>query len=959
MITGLFLNVQKWKNMTMLENTNPGRPRTARKDPMLRKLLSLLAICMLGAWGIAQTPLNTDGATHRIAFDGSYQDFVIPDDPAITQVLLLARGGDGGIARVERESCTSPGGSGATLTLTIDIGYEAGQVPPSSRLRFIPGGRGQNGITRSDVLGTGFAYGGGGGGTGLLYETPDSAVWQILAVAGGGGGAYVGRAVGFCVNNGSPAAGQGGRDWIAAGDGKGGFLGGDGGTFGDGGRRSEFAGGGGGFLTGGDGVTCIELSFPFSSYQAGAGQKGYPEGGRGGLDDDCIDVLRINAGGFGFGGGGAGWGAGGGGGGYSGGGAGATTGGGGGGGSYVAAIASSRTIAAGANTLDPADGYIEYQVIRKQADAPLAQCRESLNIVIGDDGLAIIDPNTLDNGSSDANGEALTFSADQDAFGCGETGEHIITLTVSNESGLSSQCNALVTVSDTQAPTLSCPEGIEVENAEGACGAPVELTELVSVTDNCDAILSYSHLPGYVFEVGETEVTVTATDAGGNEALCSFTVRVMDTKAPQITCPEDIRANAMAGDCGAPVDFSELIATADDCEVTLHYSHPPGSVFDIGETEVTVTASDASENEAACTFSVKIMDTEAPVITCPDDIAISCTNASGPEIAGMASATDNCDGPPRLSYEDVTTGDCKLECATQRTWTAMDAQGNASSCVQTITQGSREIIAEALTRDLDADGEADPIVLGYSNRTLTIGEDALDCVMDWLPHTGGPGAPLPRGSGQYTVDPADCLPGGSPLSEDGRLQNRLLGEVLQLSIKLRQTPELADLPVRDLNCQFSVMAQQTLRPSSTVGSILRLGNITLANLYGPFYEPIASAIQCINNQFPLCEDGNATMAMARSDLNLPQETTVEKAFRLYPNPAGAELFIDAPALRGKAAVLRIYNLQGQLTAEQRITEWPAAPLRLNLDSRWRGIYLANILADEKAVYTKQFVVEAP
>jgi hypothetical protein len=52
----------------------------------------------------------------------------------------------------------------------------------------------------------------------------------------------------------------------------------------------------------------------------------------------------------------------------------------------------------------------------------------------------------------------------------------------------------------------------------------------------------------------------------------------------------------------------------------------------------------------------------------------------------MASATDNCDPAPVVTYSDVTAaGGCPQEYTITRTWTATDACGNGTNCTQVIT----------------------------------------------------------------------------------------------------------------------------------------------------------------------------------------------------------------------------------------------------------------------------------
>jgi hypothetical protein len=68
-------------------------------------------------------------------------------------------------------------------------------------------------------------------------------------------------------------------------------------------------------------------------------------------------------------------------------------------------------------------------------------------------------------------------------------------------------------------------------------------------------------------------------------------------------------------------------------------------------------------------------------------ITITCTESSDPSITGEATATDNCDGLPDISFADVITpsGICPQNFTISRTWTAFDNCSNSSQCIQQIT----------------------------------------------------------------------------------------------------------------------------------------------------------------------------------------------------------------------------------------------------------------------------------
>ncbi|GMU81783.1 MAG: hypothetical protein AMXMBFR47_16540 [Planctomycetota bacterium] len=100
----------------------------------------------------------------------------------------------------------------------------------------------------------------------------------------------------------------------------------------------------------------------------------------------------------------------------------------------------------------------------------------------------------------------------------------------------------------------------------------------------------------------------------------------------------------------------------------------------------TWTATDYCGNFATCTQTITIVDTTPPVIICPPDVTVECDESTDPAATGAATATDNCDPLPVITFTDsITPGGCPDEYLITRTWTATDACLNAASCVQLIT----------------------------------------------------------------------------------------------------------------------------------------------------------------------------------------------------------------------------------------------------------------------------------
>ena len=333
-----------------------------------------------------------------------------------------------------------------------------------------------------------------------------------------------------------------------------------------------------------------------------------------------------------------------------------------------------------------------FNVIIKDTEAPVITC--PADITVGNDpGQCGADVSFAASATDNCTASpSLDYSiASGSFFAAGTT--TTVTVIATDASGNTSACTFTVTVNDTEGPVVTCPAAITASNDAGLCSAVVSYPA-ATATDNCAGTptLSYSHASGSTFPVGTTTVTVTATDAVGNTSACTFTVTVNDTEDPVVNCPLDIEVSNDAGLCSAVVNYPAATAT-DNCAGTpsLSYSHSSGSAFPVGTTTVTVTATDAAGNTSACTFTITVNDTEAPVVNCPLDIQASNDAGLCSAVVNYpaATATDNCAGTPSLSYSH-SSGSSFPVGTTTVTVTATDAAGNTSACTFTITVNDTE-----------------------------------------------------------------------------------------------------------------------------------------------------------------------------------------------------------------------------------------------------------------------------
>jgi hypothetical protein len=78
---------------------------------------------------------------------------------------------------------------------------------------------------------------------------------------------------------------------------------------------------------------------------------------------------------------------------------------------------------------------------------------------------------------------------------------------------------------------------------------------------------------------------------------------------------------------------------------------PSGSLFPLGTTTVTATATDFSGNTTTRTFEVEVVDTKAPVIDVPDSITAEATGPDGAVVAFTATAQDVVSGSVPVTYD--------------------------------------------------------------------------------------------------------------------------------------------------------------------------------------------------------------------------------------------------------------------------------------------------------------------
>ena len=230
------------------------------------------------------------------------------------------------------------------------------------------------------------------------------------------------------------------------------------------------------------------------------------------------------------------------------------------------------------------------------------------------------------------------------------------------------------------APSLNLPAYVTAE-ATSAAGATV--TYSASASDPEDGPLNPHCTPatGSTFALGSTQVNCSVTDSAGLSDSGTFTVTVKDNTAPDISgLPQDITEEATGPD-GARVSWQAPSATdVVDGNVNVECSPASGTIFGLGQTTVSCTATDSRGNTNSKTFSVTVNDTTAPAISdLSSNITKVATSASGANVTYTSpTATDLVDGAVNVSCQPASgstfsLGETTVSCS------ATDSRNNTAA----------------------------------------------------------------------------------------------------------------------------------------------------------------------------------------------------------------------------------------------------------------------------------------
>lgn len=174
---------------------------------------------------------------------------------------------------------------------------------------------------------------------------------------------------------------------------------------------------------------------------------------------------------------------------------------------------------------------------------------------------------------------------------------------------------------------------------------PATVTTVPTATDNCRGSIQGTTSDPLTYNTpGTYTITWAYDDQNGHVVYQNQQVHVVlgvDNVPPVLTTPSNITLTATTGVCGAAATFTATATDNSLLPVTVTYSQNPGTVFPIGTTNVTVTATDASNNVTTGNFTITVQAIPVAPITGNTTVCVGQTTQLASATAGSFWTSDN------------------------------------------------------------------------------------------------------------------------------------------------------------------------------------------------------------------------------------------------------------------------------------------------------------------------------
>jgi HYR domain/SprB repeat/Secretion system C-terminal sorting domain len=248
-------------------------------------------------------------------------------------------------------------------------------------------------------------------------------------------------------------------------------------------------------------------------------------------------------------------------------------------------------------------------------------------------------------------------------------GETFVQYIVSDAANNKDTCMLKVTVTETVAPTITCPNNITVNTTDSTCAAVLQNINAPIFADNCTPnsglklsfetnsatkIVGNGSINGKILNHGLNTVIYKIKDFSQNETTCNFTITVKDATLPTITCPPNLTVYNVDNQCVTEVTTAAPVVV-DNCSAALSYTVAGATIangsgtltnvaLNTGMNKVFYKATDIDNNTAVCAVDIFVRDTIKPTIICPANVTANATpNTCTVSLTNLNPTTaDNC-----------------------------------------------------------------------------------------------------------------------------------------------------------------------------------------------------------------------------------------------------------------------------------------------------------------------------
>ncbi|MCK6639339.1 MAG: HYR domain-containing protein [Bacteroidia bacterium] len=379
---------------------------------------------------------------------------------------------------------------------------------------------------------------------------------------------------------------------------------------------------------------------------------------------------------------------------------------------------------------------------------PVAIC-QNISVTLSG-GTATITGAMINNGSYD-NCSVASLSASPNTFTCSNTGANTVTLTVTDQSGNSSSCTAIVTVinpvtASASSPTFNCGTNV---SCNGATNGSATVTPAGGVGPYT---YLWSNLQTTVTAtgLGAGTYTVTITDAGGCGAQTTVTLTEPAPMTSSASSPTFMGGYNVS--CNGAADGSATITVTSGCPTyTYLWSNGQTSSTATGLTAGTLTYTVTSSNGCISSGNITLSQPSPLSASVASQNNVSCYGgnngaASVNVIGGTAGYTydwapGNPTGDGTYSVTSLTVG----------TWTCTVTDVNACTATQTFSVTSPALLIAT------ASSQSNTTCFGGSDGTATVSASggAFGYNYSWAPSGGVLSTASGLSFGTYTVTVTD------------------------------------------------------------------------------------------------------------------------------------------------------------------------------------------------------------